>query len=157
MYGTTHGFLMGANCPVLWKLGVNRLPPARQKMGDNLISFTFGACDQQKWDAEATTFVSPLASLGGQTRLRVCWVLCRGQGLGAAMGPAVPCHGSGLGALWGRAGGGCCGGPALLAGDSRWQQEIGVPSLWVGRQGPCVSASPWHFAGGQQSAAPGCC
>lgn len=74
---------------------------------------------------------------------------------GGAMGPAVFFPQLRAGGSLGSAGRESGAGAALLAGDSRWQQEIQVPSLRVRRQGPGELPSSWHFARGQESAAQG--
>lgn len=82
-------------------------------------------------------------------------MLHRGQGLGGGQwvlpfSPQLRAGGS-LGSAGRESGAGA----ALLAGDSRWQQEIQVPLLRVRRQGPCELPSSWHFTRGQESAAQG--
>lgn len=96
----------------------------------------FGACNQENQDTEVTTFVFLFIS-----GLWVSLVLHREQGL-ENRGSGSCCF-----LAWIQAGGsgaelaGSRAEPALLAGDSRWQQKIQVPWLRVQRRGLRVLAS----------------
>lgn len=110
-----------------------RAVSSREKIRHNC---SFGACNQENQDTEATAFVFLFIS-----RLWVCLVLHREQGLETRVSGSccfLPWILAGaLGQSWQGAG----AGPVLLTGDSRWQQEIQVPWLRVQHPGLRVLAS----------------